>query len=113
MPFYIYILYSAKLDKYYTGSSEDVSTRLNEQHNRAGVISTKTGVPWVLKHMEEFETRTEAVHREYEIKKKKSRKYIEWLISSSGRAFQSIQEGDRFESDILHLKKILLLRDFF
>jgi putative endonuclease len=37
-----------------------------------------------MKYTERFETRTEAVKRESEIKKKKSRKYIEWLISSAG-----------------------------
>jgi putative endonuclease len=34
-----------------------------------------------LKYSEEFQTKTEALKREFEIKKKKNRKYIEWLIS--------------------------------
>ena len=32
--------------------------------------------------MEEFESRSQAMRRELEIKNKKSRKYIEWLINS-------------------------------
>ena len=83
MSYYIYILYSEKLNKYYTGSSQNILIRLNDQHNAGRVISTKPGIPWVLKYKEAFETRIEAVRRETEIKKKKSRKYIEWLISSS------------------------------
>jgi putative endonuclease len=83
MSYYIYIIYSEKLDKYYTGSSQNILIRLNDQHNAGRVISTKPGIPWVLKYKEALETRIEAVRRETEIKKKKSRKYIEWLISSS------------------------------
>jgi putative endonuclease len=83
MSFYIYIIYSEKLDKYYTGSSQNILIRLNDQHNAGRVISTKPGIPWVLRYKEVFETRIEAVRRETQIKKKKSRKYIEWLISSS------------------------------
>ncbi len=38
-------------------------------------------MPWRLVYFEMFETRTEAIKRENEIKSKKSRKYIEVLIS--------------------------------
>ena len=83
MSFYVYILYSVRLNKYYIGSCEDISIRLGQQHNAGRVISTKSGMPWILKYTEIFETRSGAVKREVEIKKKKSRKYVEWLISSS------------------------------
>jgi putative endonuclease len=76
-------LYSLKLDKYYIGSTQDVFTRL-DNHNVGKSISTKAGAPWSLKYTEEFVTCSEAVKREQEIKKKKSRRYIEWLISSVG-----------------------------
>ena len=81
MAFYTYIIQSEKTGKYYIGSSEDVQKRL-QQHNWSRTPSTKTGIPWELVYTEEFETRSEAVKREYAIKKKKSRKYIEYLISS-------------------------------
>ncbi len=77
--FYVYILYSLKLDKYYTGSTEDVHLRLN-QHNIGRSKFTKSGIPWLLKYVDEFDTRKEAVKREYEIKSKKSRSYIEGLF---------------------------------
>mgnify|MGYP005749524153 FL=1 len=41
-------------------------------------------MPWEVKYKEEHSTRSEAVKREVEIKKKKSKKYIEQLISSAG-----------------------------
>ncbi|WP_161890244.1 GIY-YIG nuclease family protein [Pontibacter russatus] len=83
MPFYTYILYSEKLDRYYIGSCQDMEVRL-EQHNAGRNKSTKAGVPWVLKHTETFEARSTATQRETQIKNKKSRKYIEWLINSAG-----------------------------
>ena len=82
MSFKTYVLYSAKLDKYYTGSCEDLDVRIL-QHNSGRNTSTKSGTPWEIKYFEEFVTRSDAQKREMEIKKKKSRKYIEWLIDSA------------------------------
>jgi len=43
--------------------------------------STKGGAPvWEIRYTETVPDRTAALKREYEIKKKKSRNYIEWLI---------------------------------
>ena len=78
-----YILYSEKLDKYYVGSSYDKNERLI-RHNRGAEKFTSTGIPWVIVYFEEFETTKEARSREMAIKKKKSRKYIEALVSSTG-----------------------------
>ncbi|GIZ07929.1 hypothetical protein FUMI01_06560 [Flavobacterium sp. UMI-01] len=80
--FYTYIIYSESLDKYYIGSCEDVNKRINDHLNsRSGF--TKAAKDWVLKYTESFETRSGAVKRELEIKKKKSRTYIEYLLSKS------------------------------
>jgi len=83
MSYYLYIIQSEKNGKYYTGSSQDPVVRL-QQHNWSRTPSTKTGIPWKLVYTEEFDTRSDAVKRGYAIKKKKSRKYIEYLISSAG-----------------------------
>ena len=83
MPYFTYILYSEKLNKYYIGSCEDLESRLKDRHNEGRNISTKAGIPWVVKYTETFSTRSEAVQRELQIKNKKSRKYIEWLIGCS------------------------------
>ncbi len=82
MPYYMYILYSRKLDKYYTGYCEDLDVRLL-QHNTGRNTSTKPGMPWQIVYKEIHETRQAAVAREKEIKSKKSRKYIKWLIDKS------------------------------
>ena len=80
MLYFVYIIYSATRDRYYTGHTDNLPKRI-EQHNNGYESSTKSGVPWKLKYTEEFKTRSEAMKREYEIKSKKSRKYIEKLIS--------------------------------
>jgi putative endonuclease len=81
--FYTYIIYSAKLDRYYVGSCENVSIRL-QQHNAGRNQSTRPGMPWRFCYEEPYSTRSEAYAREMAIKKKKSKKYIEWLINKSG-----------------------------
>ena len=53
MPGYVYILYSAKLDRYYVGSTDNIIRRLGE-HNRKKGEYTDVGIPWVLCYTEEF-----------------------------------------------------------
>ena len=80
--FYTYIIYSSSKNKYYVGQCHDLSQRLDD-HNNSRSTYTKTGKPWILSWSKEFTTRSEAIAKETRIKKKKSRKYIEWLISQS------------------------------
>jgi len=82
MKYYTYILYSEKTNKYYIGYTSDINSRL-EKHNVGGTTSTRSGRPWKLMYFETFDNKSEAIKRENEIKKKKSRKYIEFLISST------------------------------
>ena len=81
MKFYVYVIYSKSKDKYYTGYCEDISTRV-QKHNFGSTPSTKSGIPWELVYFEEFDNKSDAIKREKEIKKKKSRIYIERLIKS-------------------------------
>ena len=81
IPFVVYIIYSSSLDQYYVGNSENTEDRLF-RHNNSGSKSTKKANDWELVYTEIFPTKSEATKRELEIKKKKSRKYIEWLINS-------------------------------
>jgi putative endonuclease len=76
MIFYTYILYSASKDKYYIGHTADLILRLS-QHNTTQNLGAND---WKIHYLETFDTRAEAMKREKEIKNKKSRKYIEWLI---------------------------------
>ena len=77
---FMYILYSEKLKKYYIGAALNVQRRLYE-HNIGHSSFTSTGMPWVLKYKEEFEDLLSAKRRETQIKKMKSSRFIEDLIS--------------------------------
>ncbi len=77
--FYTYILYSIIQDRFYIGHCKNLEMRL-QRHNQRMVISTKNYVPWVCVYFESFGDRISANRRELEIKNKKSRKYIEWLL---------------------------------
>jgi putative endonuclease len=81
--FYMYIIYSVSLDQFYIGQTQNLEDRLF-RHNNSGSKSTKKAKDWVLKYTESFSTRSEAVQRESQIKKMKSRSYIESLVSSAG-----------------------------
>ena len=77
--FYVYIIYSLAVDKYYVGQTENIEERLIS-HNSGISKYTSISNDWILVYTELFESRNEAVRRETEIKRKKSRKYIQWLI---------------------------------
>ena len=77
--FFIYIIYSIKIDQYYIGQTKNLENRLY-RHNNSGSKSTKKANDWTLKYTEGFTTRSLALKRETEIKGKKSRSYIESLI---------------------------------
>ncbi|WP_445957348.1 GIY-YIG nuclease family protein [Yeosuana sp.] len=81
MKYHVYILYSASLNKYYVGSSEDVQIRLKKHLlNHKGF--TGKAKDWVLKYAETYNSKSESIKRELQIKKWKSRKMIERLIDN-------------------------------
>ncbi len=79
MHYYLYIIYSEILNRYYIGYTQDLEKRLL-QHNNGDSKYTSKANDWKLKYQEPFETRSLCMKREKQIKNKKSRKYIEWLI---------------------------------
>ncbi len=86
--YYIYILFSLKTDKYYIGSTDDLARRL-KHHNAGSTPSTKSGAPnWEICYTELVSDRTTALKRELELKKKKSRNYIEWKFQKDKMLLQ-------------------------
>ena len=73
--FIVYILQSEKTKKYYIGSSQDLKNRLNE-HNSGETKSIKSGIPWNIVHFEEFNTRSEAIKKEKQIKSRGAERYL-------------------------------------
>jgi len=82
--FYVYILQSEKSGRYYTGFTDDIERRLQE-HNNGENPSTHNKGPWKLVYQEPFPTRSEAMKRENEIKRKKSSKSIQQIIEYTSR----------------------------
>ena len=74
MKFVVYVLYSARFKKHYTGFSSDIAERITS-HNEYGKDWTARYRPWKLIHTKEFETKAEAMA------------YEKWLKSGVGRDF--------------------------
>jgi putative endonuclease len=82
MSYFVYILRSQKDGRYYVGSTQDLSERL-QRHNEGRSKYTKAKRPWDLIYFEEYPDRSSAVRREDEIKSRKSRNFIETLVRTS------------------------------
>lgn len=69
MKWYVYVLYSVTTGRLYTGISTSPSRRLDEHNTgKKGAKATRAGRPWKLVRVEEFETKSQALKREYAIK---------------------------------------------
>jgi len=77
--FFVYVLQSLKDFSFYIGQCEDLDYRLSK-HADGKSKYTSSKLPLRMVYFEAFDTRSEAIKLEKEIKNKKSRKYIEWLI---------------------------------
>ncbi|MFN3639923.1 MAG: GIY-YIG nuclease family protein [Flavobacterium sp.] len=83
MSFYVSILQSKKLNRFYIGTTDDVEKRLHD-HNQARYSSSFTvkGIPWDLKLSISLNDSSKAYKFEAFIKRMKSKVFIEKLISS-------------------------------
>ena len=79
--YFVYIIYSEKIDKYYIGYTSDLHNRVR-RHNANSKGFTNTGKPWTLVYFEQFDSKKEAANREKYLKAWKSKKKIEALIKS-------------------------------
>ncbi|WP_019599920.1 MULTISPECIES: GIY-YIG nuclease family protein [Rhodonellum] len=80
--FFVYILYSSSIDKYYVGQSENVANRIAFHNDGVrNKIWTRRGIPWELKTVFGFESKTESLKAEKFIKNQKSRIFIEKLLA--------------------------------
>lgn len=81
MAYFTYILQSQRTGRYYIGSTSDVSNRV-KRHNAGHVRSTKSGIPYILVHCEQYPTLQEAYRRERQIKRYKGGAALKNLIQS-------------------------------
>jgi len=78
MKYYVYILLTSD-NTYYTGYTNDVEKRINVHNNGNGAKYTKCRLPVKLIYKEEFDSKSDAMKREYQIKQL-TRKQKENLI---------------------------------
>ena len=79
MNFSVYILRLSD-GSYYTGYTKDLKTRINQHATKKGSKYVRSRLPLELVHEEKYETRSEAMRREIQIKKF-SRKKKQNLVS--------------------------------
>ncbi|OGN91263.1 MAG: hypothetical protein A2Z75_07560 [Chloroflexi bacterium RBG_13_50_10] len=79
MQFFVYILLNPD-NRFYIGQTSDLQLRL-QRHNEGKVISTKSRRPWKLVYSEQFDTRSEAISRERQLKRLKSKKALQALVA--------------------------------
>ncbi|MBG6110260.1 putative endonuclease [Flavobacterium sp. CG_23.5] len=79
--YFIYIIYSKKLDRYYIGTTDKVEVRLLE-HNSGFYNDSYTvkGIPWELNLSFECESSEKAYRLEKFLKRMKSRVFLEKVI---------------------------------
>ncbi len=82
--YFVYVLKSKSVDRFYTGFTENLSKRIKE-HNYGKVKSTKAYLPYELVYYETFENKTEARKRELFFKTGIGRKIVKELITNFQR----------------------------
>ncbi len=82
MPFYVYILHSPTLDKFYIGYTAQLEQRLVRHNQKSNGFTGKVN-DWTLVYKEEYSSQKEALAREKQIKSWKSKIKIEVLIQST------------------------------
>ena len=81
MSYFVYILHSEKLDKYYVGYSKNPNVRLR-YHNGGKMGWTKRGIPWKIVFKKSYNDKKTAMEKEKFIKRQKSSSYIKKLINN-------------------------------
>jgi putative endonuclease len=78
--YYVYILFSTKLNKKYIGSTSDLKERI-KRHNLGRSNFTSKGAPWKLLYYEAFVSKEDAIREEKFLKTGKGRERLKYLFS--------------------------------
>jgi len=77
--FTVYVLYSQKYNEIYIGSTSDLPNRFLSHNELATKGHTIRFRPWVIAYTEEFQTKSEALKRENQMKTPNGRAFV-WNI---------------------------------
>ncbi len=98
MKYFVYILYSKSIQKFYTGQTNDIDQRL-KRHNDGRENFTSKGVPWELVWFTPKESRSEAIILERKLKNLKQLRILKFMQKYSD-GIQNFQIIDMLESKI-------------
>lgn len=87
--YYVYILYSKKLDKFYIGYTEDLKERVR-RHNAGLSIFTNTGRPWILVHYQGFLEKNDAQEEERFLKTGQGRERRNYLLKEFNSTWRGV-----------------------
>ena len=76
---YVYVLWSLKSERLYTGSTNDLERRLAEHNAGKSTYTSQTG-PYQLVYHEEWPTQLEARRRERFLKSGKGREFVRSVL---------------------------------
>jgi putative endonuclease len=76
MKYFVYIIFSSKLNKYYSGFTENLDVRI-VQHNSGISTFTSKGIPWELIYSFEVNSISEARILEKEIKGRGAKRFLQ------------------------------------
>lgn len=79
--YYVYIIFSVKLNRKYIGFSSDLKNRIKD-HNKGKCISTSKGKPWKLIYYEAFISEKDARKEELFLKTGKGRERLKYLLEN-------------------------------
>ena len=80
--YYVYIIYSAKLNKKYIGSTQNLRKRLL-QHKQKQTPFTRTASDWSLIYYETFLSKKDALAEEKFLKSGKGRDRLKFLLNDT------------------------------
>ena len=82
-----YVLYSPGFNKIYIGFSSELTNRLLAHNDKRNSGWSSRYQPWELLYSEEHPTKSEAMHREKQLKTFRGREFIREMIKAKGMPF--------------------------
>ena len=96
--YYVYILYSERLSKFYKGSTSNLDLRV-KRHNSGYETYTKTGLPWRLIWHTEKSTKSASMILEEKLKNLSVQRSVDFMIK--------YLEGVASPNELLFLKQFV------
>ncbi len=97
--YWVYAIKSESTERIYIGQTSDLDERVRK-HNSGEVYSTKCDRPWRLFACQEFESRSQAMWKENEIKQSKGKR-LRWIEEKRLNEPTPRREGRYLNSGVL------------